>query len=170
MRNIKDPRASQLATLRIALRVSRQRCLLLERQVSRLLSSDPIVAAEAEVARLERRVIDCEDRWSEAESENYALRKALGWQERRAGGGTAYWGTTCLFTPAVDDRNATARIDAASKRNVTGISRNVTFHLCSIRLSPAMLASLQRRFRTRALTLCSAIRPMSARASMKVSM
>ncbi len=85
MRNIKDPRASQLATLRIALRVSRQRCLLLERQVSRLLSSDPIVAAEAEVARLERRVIDCEDRWSEAESENYALRKALGWQERRAG-------------------------------------------------------------------------------------
>jgi len=85
MRNIKDPHAAQLATLRLALRVSRQRCLLLERQNARLLSSDPIVAAEAEVARLERRCIDIEDLYEQAEGEVYDLRKALGWQERRAG-------------------------------------------------------------------------------------
>jgi len=78
-KNTLDPREG-------ALEMYIRLCILLERQVSRLLSSDPIRAAEAEVARLERRVIDCENRWEEAESENYALRKALGgWQERRAG-------------------------------------------------------------------------------------
>jgi hypothetical protein len=61
----------------------RRRCILLERQVARLLSSDPIRAAEAEVARLTQRVIDCEDRWLECETECYELRKALG-LERRA--------------------------------------------------------------------------------------
>ena len=63
----------------------RRRCILLERQNARLLSSDPIVAAEAEVARLERRCIDIEDLYEQAEGEVYDLRKALGWQERWAG-------------------------------------------------------------------------------------
>ncbi len=59
----------------------RRRCILLERQVNRLLSGDPIRAAEAEVARLERRCIDIEDLYEACEGENYRLRKLLGWPE-----------------------------------------------------------------------------------------
>ncbi len=55
----------------------------LQRQVTRLLSSDPIKAAEAEVARLEQRCIDIENLYEQAEGECYDLRKALG-LERRA--------------------------------------------------------------------------------------
>jgi len=85
MRNIKDPHAARLATLRLALRASRQRCASLERVVARLTAASPCKEHEREIARLESRVIQIEDRWEEAESECYQLRKALGWQERRAG-------------------------------------------------------------------------------------
>jgi len=61
----------------------RRRVILLERQVARLLSADPIRAAELEVARLERRCIDIEDLYEQSESECYMLRKAL-LLERRA--------------------------------------------------------------------------------------
>ena len=83
--NVKDPRAAQLATLRIALRVSRQRCASLERVVARLEAMSPCTEHEKEIFRLEQRCIDLEDRWEEAEGEVYDLRKALGWQERWAG-------------------------------------------------------------------------------------
>ena len=85
MRNIKDPRAAQLATLRIALRTYRQRCASLERKIARLEAKSPCTEHEREIARLESRVIQIEDRWEEAEGEVLQLRKALGWQERRAG-------------------------------------------------------------------------------------
>ncbi len=77
-KNTLDPREGALV-------MYRRRCILLERQVARLPSSDPIRAAEAEVARLERRCIDIEDLYEQSESENYALRKALGWREEKAG-------------------------------------------------------------------------------------
>jgi len=62
---------------RDALVMYRGRCLTLERQNARLLSSDPIRAAEDEIARLEARCFDLTARWSEAESECYELRKLL---------------------------------------------------------------------------------------------
>ncbi len=55
----------------------RRRVILLERQVARLLAASPYREQEKYIAMLEARVIDCEARWEEAESENYALRKAL---------------------------------------------------------------------------------------------
>ncbi|HYT27627.1 MAG TPA: hypothetical protein VEL72_01310 [Ktedonobacteraceae bacterium] len=73
-----DPQAAALV-------MYRRRCILLERQVARLLSASPCTEHEREIARLEARVIQIEDRWEEAEGEVLQLRKALGWQERRAG-------------------------------------------------------------------------------------
>ncbi len=71
-----DPQAA-------ALIMYRRRCLLLERQVARLLAASPFAEQERYIASLERRVLDVEDRWEEAETECYDLRKALG-LERRA--------------------------------------------------------------------------------------
>ncbi len=55
----------------------RRRCILLERQVSRLLNGSTHVECEKEIARLTQRVIDCENRWEEAESECYELLKLV---------------------------------------------------------------------------------------------
>jgi len=63
----------------------RRRVIILERQVARLLAASPYREQEKYIAMLEQRVIDCENRWEEAEGEVYQLRKALAWQERRAG-------------------------------------------------------------------------------------
>jgi len=60
----------------------RRRCLILERQVNRLLAASPFVEQERYIAALERRVLDVEDRWEEAEDECYQLRKLLGWQAK----------------------------------------------------------------------------------------
>ncbi len=85
MRNVKDPRAAQLATLRLTLRTYRQRCASLERVVARLTAASPCKEHEKEIARLEARCFDLTARWSEAESDCYELRKMLAEQERRAG-------------------------------------------------------------------------------------
>lgn len=61
----------------------RRRCILLERQNARLTAASPCKEHEREISRLQQRCIDLEDRWEEAESENYALRQAL-LLERRA--------------------------------------------------------------------------------------
>ncbi len=53
--------------------------------MARLEAKSPCTEHEREIARLEARVIQIEDRWEEAEGEVLQLRKALGWQERRAG-------------------------------------------------------------------------------------
>ena len=60
----------------------RRRCLLLERQVSRLLAKSPIAEQERYIKELETRVLDCEDRWEEAEDECYELRKLIGLREK----------------------------------------------------------------------------------------
>jgi len=60
-----------------SLRVYRRRNILLERQVARLLAASPYAEQEKEIARLEQRCIDLEDRWEEAETECYRLRKRL---------------------------------------------------------------------------------------------
>jgi len=59
----------------------RRRCILLERQNARLLNGSTHVECEKEIARLTQRVIDCENRWEEAEGEVLQLRNALGWQD-----------------------------------------------------------------------------------------
>jgi len=61
-----------------ALAMYRRRCLLLERQVNRLLAASPFAEQERYIRELEARVLDCEDRWEEAEEECYNLRKLLG--------------------------------------------------------------------------------------------
>ncbi len=58
-----------------ALVMYRRRCILLERQVARLLAASPCKEQEQEIARLEARVLDLTDRWSEAEDECYRLHK-----------------------------------------------------------------------------------------------
>jgi hypothetical protein len=58
----------------------RRRCILLEQQNARLLNGSTHIECEKEIARLQQRCIDLEDRWSESESECYALRKLVGWR------------------------------------------------------------------------------------------
>jgi hypothetical protein len=72
-----DPQAAALV-------MYRRRCLLLERQVSRLLAASPFSEQKRYIKELEQRVLDVEDRWEEAETECYDLRKLVGRQERRA--------------------------------------------------------------------------------------
>ncbi len=59
----------------------RRRCILLERQNARLLVGSTHVECEREISRLQQRCIDLENRWEESESECYALRKLVGWQQ-----------------------------------------------------------------------------------------
>jgi hypothetical protein len=58
----------------------RRRIIVLERKLARLEMSDQARAQEQYIAALEQRVIDCENRWEEAETENYHLRKLAGLQ------------------------------------------------------------------------------------------
>ncbi len=63
----------------------RRRCILLERQVARLLAASPYREQEKYIAMLEQRVIDIENLYEQAEGECYALRKLVGWREEKAG-------------------------------------------------------------------------------------
>ncbi len=74
-KRLTTPDEQTWVNMRASLRDLKRRCKSQERTIARMLADNPLAAMEAEIQRLELRIIDVEARWEECESEVLQLRR-----------------------------------------------------------------------------------------------